>query len=355
MNADNKELIMNEKTIEEDTDKEDVKKKKVPMLTSGETLSNMIPDMYSTLRTDANLFKEKVSPFTYYNGMYYVRTRHRDCSQQELKRLIAGGWFTKAHGLVLEALREFTYLNAFMIRTRLAFISGDTCCIDAVKTRKLLKSMVDKGFIQQYEFFHIDSKKAKQGSPFIYALTGGGRKYLKRQGFFDAEIVETLFSIPDVLYKLAFNQFHILFEKQYAEVDTISRSNIYGDSYRVAAIPGAYLLRLPDHSLLDFYVLPIRDIPGWSVSFMSSLRLLRSYAVSKKQERYLILAICTTEHQVMECHRYKELDSTTSKMSIFYTTDASIVTSPDVLDRLIEVEDGGNFGNRTIFSLHLRP
>ena len=49
--------------------------------------------------------------------------------------------------------------------------------VRSVKCSKLLKGMVSKGLIQQYEFMHKDEDGKERGSEFNYALSSGGLKY----------------------------------------------------------------------------------------------------------------------------------------------------------------------------------
>ena len=52
---------------------------------------------------------------------------------------------------------------------------------------------------------------------------------------------------------------------------------------------------------------------------------------------------------------YRSSGNGLERVPVFYTTDASIVTYQDVFECLIQVEQEGNYGERTIFRLQIKP
>lgn len=349
-------LVSHEETYEENVEKNAMIGYKLSAGVDKGSLSNML-DMYSEVLSVSEKPKERVSPFTYYKGMYYRRTKIRSCSIADIKRMIKQNDITQAHHLVIEGLNKFTYLNAFMIRCYLNYASKGTITISTVKCRKLLKGMVSKGLLQQYEFMHKDEEGKEQGSAFIYALSSGGLKYSIQANMSVTSKKgerEDVFSITKVLSMLAVNQFHILFESQYEPCGVVAMSSIYKEVYKLANVASDYLIWLPDHSMLNMYVMAVRVVPNWSEEYLQSIRRLDAYMQSRKYKTCFLLVICETEHQAMECERFKCCNGL-ARVPVFYTTDASIVTYQDVFERLIQVEQEGNYGERTIFRLQIKP
>ena len=311
------------------------------------------------IKSEDDIICEKKSPFIVYEYMRYKRVKKRDCSNIEINRLLANGVLTDAHDKVFKILGKFGYLNSFMIRTYLSHITGGQYDFDAVQMRKLLKNMVKLGFLLQYELFHADEEGLQegelQGSPFIYCLSAGGIKYLKKQGITNNhEALNKPFDVTEVLHILSFNQFHIMFIKQYGRTALVRTLDYYGQIYEYIKVSGMYTLRIQKDDVLHLFVQPIRNDRKWSFKFLSTLRNIKLYTDKNKINCFIVLFICETEYQAMECAKKQNCDADIKDIEVFFETDTSLITEKDVFDRLISVQPQNDYSCRNIVKLNLR-
>lgn len=298
---------------------------------------------------------EKKSPFVVYKKMSYKKVKKRDCSSAEIQRMLSNGTISSVHDRILKALGRYGYLNSFMLRTYLSHITGGQIDYDGVQMRKTLKNMVNMGFLIQYELFHYNSEGILQGSPFIYCISNGGKKYLKKQGIISFNpLLKKPFEPVDILYLLAFNQFHIMFLNQYGKSSILMAEDYYGNCYENLGVSNIYTLRLPEDGVLNLFVQTVRNDPDWAHGFLSALRKIKWNTEVNKIECFAVLFLCETEYQAMECARKQNCDADIKDMDVFYETDASVITEKDVFNRLISVQPKNDYSCRNIIKLDIR-
>lgn len=298
----------------------------------------------------------KESPFIYREGMIATKIKSRDTSAFLLTQMLINGTFTKLHSDILNILYDFTYLNAYLLRQRLSHLNKEPP-INAISFRKILKDMLKKGLIVQYEIKTPTGNDEYKGSPFIYAVSLGGLHYLKKQkGWKYRNTVSAVpFSVERALCILAENQFFIMLEEQYGDTDILNHVDFCGNSYHYAGVRGMYGIRLQDNSIMSLFVFAVRRTKDWYKDFTSLLQQVQEYHRRTSQgELCSILVICETEAQSMECERVRCSVEQIKQLEVFYTTDSSPLMENDVFDRLIQVDPKDNYSKRTIFRLNLR-
>lgn len=296
----------------------------------------------------------KVSPFIYYKDMTVVHTRSRDCSKAILHKMIQHGDFSKIHEDILKIVYSYTYLNAFLIRVRLAYLYKSEI-IDATKFRSLLRSMVKNGLLVQHECSYTDEKGIKRGTPFFYSVSGGGLRHVKEQRAWSFSLLrkEPIFSIKRALQILAENQFDILFERQYAKGPAMAYTDFNGSISNETSLRLLYGLRLPHNAKLELFVFSVRDDEDWLRDYRSKLKEAQSFASFHGIDNFSILVICENEWMSMAAQRYKDTDKDLNALDVFYTTDSALVNNDGVFDRLIEVKPQNNHFERNIFRWNL--
>lgn len=278
-----------------------------------------------------------------------------------LQRYLVNGEIQEQHDIILKILAQFGYLNSFLLRNYLYHISGKKYDYDCSHMRRILKDMVYKGFIVQYELFH-DIDGTEQGSPFLYCLSGGGIHYLKKQNIPTYHpILSKPFQIEEVLNLMVVNQFHVTFLKQYKGEPNLKFGNYFRGIYKKMNIPLMYTFFIKSiknqSNILYIFVAAIRQSDSWEKQFLQFLT-----KIQENREEYecdkgipIFLLICETEYQAMECGRIKEERGDLKNINVYYMTDTSVITEEDVFDRIISVhimED--NKINRRICRLELR-
>lgn len=297
---------------------------------------------------------EKLSPFIYYPGMTYCRVRKRDCSNSEISRMIVNGILDERHDMIIKMLGKHGYLNSYLIRVYLEHISGGTYAYNVSDMRKMLKSLVGHGLLMQYEFKH-ERNGVVHGSPFIYAISGGGIRYLKKQGIKKMHpSVGQPFNLVDVFTIISTNQFHIRMISQYGKTPAIRMEDYYGECHRKTGAGSLYCINLADGSIFYIILLSVRKAEGWKQNFLKVLRKIRAYASERCIEPYAVFVICETEFMAMECARYKNCEAYIKDIDAFYLTDTSLVGEGMIFDRVIEVVPRKDYSTRYTFALRLK-
>lgn len=296
---------------------------------------------------------EKVSPFTCYPGMTYRRVRNRDCSIGEIGRMIANGILDERHDLVIKMLGKYGYLNSYLIRTCLENISGGRYAYDVSEMRRILRMLVNRGFLVQYEFRH-ECEGVVHGSPFIYSISGGGLAFLKKQGIKGVHpLAGRPFNMTDALGIISTNQFHIRFMIQFGKSEAFRMDDYYGECYRKTGAGNLYCINLSDGSAFHIFLLSARKGDGWQKNYLMILRKIRAYACRSGIEAYAVLVVCETECMAMECARYKDCDACVRNMTAYYLTDTSLLGEGGMFDRVIDVSPQKDYTTRRTFALEL--
>lgn len=296
---------------------------------------------------------EKVSPFILYPETRYQRTKRKDCSTDEIRRMLVNGTLSEVHDLIIKMLGRYGYLNSYMIRLYLYHQTGGRHDYDRARMRQILKMMVSMGLLVQYEFQRILNGEI-HGGPFFYTISGGGMRYLKNQGILKVHpVINKSFLTHEVLEVLALNQFHITFMKQYGRTGLIKFDEFYGVCYQKTGIPYVCTLKLPEGGDLHLFICSVRNRADWAKPYLTMLRMIREYTLDSKMDCFAVIVICETEYQAMECARRQNCEENLREIDVFYLTDTSVVTEDDVFGRLIDVLPQKDYSYRNTFRLEL--
>ena len=153
----------------------------------------------------------KVSPYLYHDGMYFKCKGRKDVPFVLLNSILKEN-LPSLYFDLLCILSDYTYLNSFLLRKRLAYLKNHEK-MSTTGMRRTLNAMRQKGLILEYELFHKGEDQSIKGSPFIYAVSPLGYKYLKKSRpykFIKNEEQSIPFECERVLRILSENQFSIL-------------------------------------------------------------------------------------------------------------------------------------------------
>lgn len=301
-------------------------------------------------------------PFAYYEGMWAKRTATADCSKKQLLFLLAKRRFTKLDQQILFALGQYGYLNAYLLR-RYAALNGLRGA-DQSDIKERLSFLRKNGLIFRYEFFHPDpGTGAVNGSPFVYALSGGGWMFLKMsykmhllaagiRGFYEFPDLCDQVRIAQILGLLSENQFAILFEDQYASRTDI-QSDLNGEPFVAFGQRLAYRVTFPNNQRITVYPISVRQCAGWENIYRKHLSELSLYCKEHGIVSYSVLVICETSEHALACEKIKLSDASHADMDVFYGLDYTIAGSPDVLSRMLEIRRHGEHMSRNYFRLDL--
>lgn len=120
----------------------------------------------------------KVSPYLYHDGMYFKCKGRKDVPFVLLNSILKEN-LPSLYFDLLCILSDYTYLNSFLLRKRLAYLKNHEK-MSTTGMRRTLNAMRQKGLILEYELFHKGEDQSIKGSPFIYAVSPLGYKYLKK-------------------------------------------------------------------------------------------------------------------------------------------------------------------------------
>lgn len=297
------------------------------------------------------LVEDRMSPFILHPGMKYRRVKRRDCSGGEIQRLLAEGGITECHDAIIKALGKYGYLNSFLTRTYLFHISGGGFDYDYSHMRRILKDLIKKGLIMSYELFYV-ADGTEHGSPFFYTLSGGGIKYLKHQGITELHpIISKPFSIENVLNLLALNQFHVTFMQQYGKNVIVRCEDYYDTVFKALGVPAVYTFKLRNEIDFQIALLSVRNSGKWVKKYLNQLRSLADNMESF--QNLIILTICESEYQTMECAKKQNCERSLQDMDVFYITDTSIISGKNIFDRIIEVRPENDYSIRRTFRLNI--
>lgn len=215
-------------------------------------------------------------PFIYHKDMWAERTAKADCSKERVLNLLSARKFRKIDRVILYALGQYGYLNAYLLR-RYAALCGFQGT-DQALVKERLSFLLKNGLVFRYEFFHTDPDTATvNGSPFVYSLSGGGWMFLKMsykmhlassgiRNFYDFSDLADQKRISQILCLLAENQFSILFEDQYANRDRFCmKSDINGKCFSDCAQRMEYPIRFSNGRRMWLYPVAVRQNDGWEL------------------------------------------------------------------------------------------
>lgn len=301
------------------------------------------------------------SPFVYHSEMWAERSSRADCSKERVIKLLAARRFKRVDRVILHALGQYGYLNAYLLR-RYACMKGFRSA-DQTLVKERLSFLLKNGLIFRYEFFHADLLTgAVSGSPFVYGLSGGGWGFLKMsyrmhlvssdiRGFYEFHDLENSRRIAQILSLLAENQFAVLFEAQYADRIRM-RADINGKCFVGCDQRMEYHISLPDGRKMCLYPVAVRQYPGWEDFLLGRLRAIRDYYQAHGEKSCAVLVLCESSEHALACENSKQ-SSGLSDMDVFYGLDHTIVGSPDVFGRMLEVRQDGGHLTRSYFRLDL--
>ena len=301
-------------------------------------------------------------PFMYHAGMWAERTASADCSRDHVLLLLAKRQFTKLDRLILYSLGQYGYLNVYLIRRYAAMNGFRSANPSLIKER--LSFLLKNGLLFRYEFFHTDPQTyAVNGSPFVYALSGGGWMFLKMsykmhllakgiRGFYEFPDLKDQSRIAQILCLLSENQFAILFEDQYA-----GRIDMQADIKGVHSPHNAhrleYRIHFPDGRKTMIFPVSIRQYADWETICLRRLSDLSAYCKKQKVTSFSTLMICETSEHALVCEKLKQSHPEFADMDVFYGLDHTIAGCPDALGRMLEVQRNGEYMTRNYFRLDL--
>lgn len=299
-------------------------------------------------------YEEKISPFVLYEKATYKRTKYPDATKDNIKKMLVDGSLTKMHDMVLNILCSFGYLNSYMIREYLKYLSSGEYDYNSQRMRKVMKEFVRTGFVVQYEMFHKEEDK-ELGSPFIYCLSNGGVKYLKKQGnYYVHPVLKKRFCLTDVLELLALNQYHITLMCEYGLENNILENDYYSKNFKEHGIPLMYRLKMPFGGNFVMYVNVVRENDDeWIKKYLMSMKKLSKFLEINNINNYIVITVVETEYMAMLCAKRKNCVAEIKDMINYYITDTAILVD-DIFSRLINVLPKNDYSYREIFSLELR-
>lgn len=315
-------------------------------------MGNVNSGRYGLYQEQASI--EKISPFIIQPGMKFKRVRKRDCSNSEISKLLANGCLEEKHDLIIKMLGKYGLLNSYLIRTNLYHISKGLYDYSALSMRKILKALVNYGLLVQYEFVH-EENGIIHGSPFIYSISGGGIKYLKKQGINRIHpFVSKVFTIKDAFMLMPMNQFHIKFLEQYEKSPGMKMDDYFGKCYQKTGAGNLYNICLSDNRTINIYLISVRKMEGWHTEYLKKLRKICIYSQEINLDQYAVFVICETEYMAMECARYKNCEAFIKDIDVYYIKDTSLLEDEGVLNRIIDVKPQNDYSERSTFSLKLK-
>lgn len=297
--------------------------------------------------------KIKTSPFIYRKGEEISVVRKRNCSKIRMHSMVQNGQFTQVHEDILRILQDYTYLNSFLIRKRLSYLYQRPIMAQD-SFRKILKSMVDNGLLIQIELYYY-KHDIKNGSPFIYALSQGGKNYLKekRKWHFGITKESEPLDIGRMLCILAENQFLIMTEAQYASTNLLSYMGHNAPVMRNAGIRILYGFRLPSNARWELFGFAIRDTEDCMSSFLSHLESIQQISEDNHFAGFSVLCIIENESQSILLEKERAKHPEFDGIDVIFTTDLSIISNKSVFERLISVSVQGAKAEKIIFSWNL--
>ena len=300
-------------------------------------------------------------PFVYHDGMWAERSARADCSKEHVLKLLATRRFKRIDRVLLHALGQYGYLNAYLLR-RYALMK-EFRDADQALVKERLSFLLKNGLIFRYEFFHGDPLTgAVNGSPFVYGLSGGGWMFLKmsyRMHLVSGGI-RCFYAFPDlrdgariaqILSLLSENQFSVLFEAQYGGRVQM-RTDINGKCFSGCGQRMEYHISFPDGRKMRLYPLAVRQCPGWEDFLLERLNAIRSYYRACGEKSCAVLVLCESSEHALVCEGLKQ-DAELADMDVFYGLDHTIAGTPDVFGRMLEVRQDGDHLTRSYFRLDL--
>lgn len=297
----------------------------------------------------------KVSPYLYHDGMYFKCKGRKDVPFVLLNSILKEN-LPSLYFDLLCILSDYTYLNSFLLRKRLAYLKNHEE-MSITGMRRTLNAMRQKGLILEYELFHQGEDQSIKGSPFIYAVSPLGCKYLKKSRpykFIKNEEQSIPFECERVLRILSENQFSILFEEQYEPCGRVTYCDFSDFVYKNSGIRMLYGIKLPSNDVIALFAFSIRQDPQWSSRYLMLLRNLRTFMEKQQIKNASIMVIVESEWFSMACERVRCCENDLKNLDVFYATDVSFVTESDVFNRLIDVLPANDYSKRSIFRLNIR-
>lgn len=292
--------------------------------------------------------KRKLSPFLYFDDMTYTITQKKGILKAKFRKEKKTGAFPAIYSDILFILQKYQYLNAYLLRE--AVLQKNFYSCDTIAFRKILKKMVSKGYLIQYEFHHKGEDGTVHGSPFIYTLSEAGERCVIYEGGTPIEIKKD-FDLITVLNHLAFNQYYILFQKQFQTNKNIIIQEYYGSICKKSKVQGYMKIKISQQASIQLFVFSIRQSKDWNQQYLGHLRAIVSYLNKNTCSCPLVLTICETEQQAMKAEKYRSCCKELNELETYFVCDSSLLESETVFHRLIEVLPRNNFTTRKVIRL----
>ena len=116
-------------------------------------------------------------------------------------------------------------------------------------------------------------------------------------------------------------------------------------------VPAVYTFRISDNVDLQVFLLSVRNNSGWSKEYLNVLRKICKNYVGEKN--MVVLVICESEYQAMECAKRRNCEKELQELKVFYVTDTSILSENRVFNRLIDIQPDDDYSNRSTFRLEI--
>lgn len=268
-------------------------------------------------------------PFRYHKDMKMVRFEPKNKIIIDIKRLFSEHKITEEDTRILNMLCKYEYLNAFLIRI-LMEQTLSTCNQNFINKR--LSFLEANGLVQRFQFKYTDIDGKEHSTPFIYEAAYKTKKlFLKR-----VAVVPDLDIVTTILRRIAFNQFHIFFEKQMAGALKYSVAHFNGKS------DGTYRF-FSQGKPTSFYVFSIRSEDNWNKTYLNRLRNLLEHMKTNSLSCSGIIVICENEMQSLTAEQYRKSVAECSKAPVYYICDYAAVAEGHILSHLLHVRPDKNY------------
>lgn len=281
-------------------------------------------------------------PFVFHDGVYAKFSKKKNAGMIKNIRVMFEKQFLDVVDTdIMLHLQKYIYLNSFLIRTLLKRKLGE-CTTDFCNEH--LKKLEKLGFVVRFQFVYKGDDGKEHATPFVYALSVSAKKLFSVKG--DKSYVDSYMDVDCVLRRLAYNQFHIIFEGQYE--GALSYSSYVFD----AEYDGLYKLKSKDLPII-FYAISIRNSIDWEKRYLDRLRTLREHIKAAGLSYSGIIVICESEYQSLRAERCRSGDKELSSMDVYYLCDYAAVIEGVVLDHVICVKPEDNYSTYDIISINV--
>lgn len=277
--------------------------------------------MYSsrTERTDGKMEEERrQTPFACHKGDFARYDMPKPAGKvTSIRGIFERRLLKDGEIAVMEALRDYTYLNAHMA----CRILGQQMECKPEYIKKVLAKLVGIGLLARFRFIYRDKDGKEHASVYIYSFSEKGRKL-----YSVGEKTARQPTSKEVFSMLAFNQFYIALKAAY---HTALIHSVY--CYGRAQFDGRFLFANAGKRFA-VNVMAIRQNEGWEEGFVARLRWQE-----RAEKCHMILVLCETELQALAAEQRRMSVEELKGYNINYLCDYASSSGDGPLSQVMRI------------------